>query len=110
MGRRVAFSGSPWTVRNAAVALCLGVLWLCWGMSGQATANMTHPFAFEFEAGSGCGASSIAVDEAAGAIYVLCDNTVMGSDDPTSIRRYHLNGTSYPFTENADYISGNVIT
>jgi hypothetical protein len=104
---------TPTMTRNArtlsllrlAIAGFSALLLLGWGTSEAARANMTHPFDSEFSAGAGCSATAVAVDESRGAIYVLCE------DYPNfQVRRFHLDGTSFPFVDSAPYIADNALT
>jgi hypothetical protein len=102
---------NPLFRRGIAVTLCVGLLWLFGALASQAGAVTSHPFEFEFSTGPGkCEAKSIAVDESAGAIWVLCDGITSYNEDQISIRKFHLDGSPFTLTATGPYLSGNVIT
>jgi hypothetical protein len=108
--------GGRRSARTLLTALAAAVIALAL-TSPSAPALTTHSFATEFSIGGNCGQSGYGeqfagphdlATDAAGNLYVMCSgkgpNGLWGS-----IRKFHPNGTPYPFTGNAPYVEGNEI-
>ncbi len=81
-------------------------------MSAPALAAFNHSTVeTTFSAGSNCSVQDIAVDEARGIVYVVCDLPRTNVSRPNQvIRKFDLDGTPVNFSAKAPYIGGNEIT